>query len=230
MRSWVFILLVCAAGLPAATPARDAARSQAEAAMARLPLNFESNQGQLNPAVRFAAHAQPYNVLLTETGASLAFRGGKRVDLRLEGANPAPEIQPSGKMALETSYFLGARQNWRTGVPNYARVIYRDSYPGIDVAYYGADRRLEYDFVVAPGADPAAIRMRFEGAERTSIDTEGDLLMECGGGQLVEKRPYVYQEGAARHAVEGRYVRLADGAIGLRVGEYDHAKPLVIDP
>jgi hypothetical protein len=231
MRWLSTVLFVSAVILPAATPASEPGPARAQAAIARLPLDFEANQGQWNPAVRYSAHGQQYNVLLTGMGPSLEFRGGKRVDLRLEGSNPAPEMAPSGRMAVATSYFLGSRENWRTGVPNYSRVRYRDVYPGIDATYYGNDRRLEYDFVVGPGADPAAIRMRFQGADRTSITPEGDLLMECAAGSLVEKRPVAYQEGGSRRrGIDARYVRLADGAVGLRVGKYDRTKPLTIDP
>jgi hypothetical protein len=233
MRSFGIVLLASAVSLMAGAPVRDAAAPRARAAMARLPLDFEANEGQWNPAVRYVAHAQQYNVALTETGPSLSFHGGHRVDLALDGSNPAPEIEPAGKTAVLTSYFLGAKENWRAGVANYSKVRYRDVYPGIDVIYYGADSRLEYDFMLQPGADPSAIRMRAHGAERTTVTPQGDLLMECDGGQLVEKRPLLYQRdprGGTRRQVDGRYVQLADGAVGLRVGRYDHTKPLVIDP
>jgi hypothetical protein len=106
-------------------------------------------------------------------------------------------------------------------------------YPGIDAVYYGGGSRLEYDFLVEPGADPAAIRMRFQGAESAGVTPQGDLRLECSTGQLVQKRPFLYQRDpstGARRQIEGRYVQLADGAVGLRVGGYDHARPLVIDP
>ena len=232
MRSFGIVFFASAICLMAGAPARDASAPQAKAAMARLPLDFEANEGQWNPAVRYVAHARQYNVLLTGTGPSLSFRGGKRVDLTLDGSNPAAEIEPAGKTAVLTSYYLGSKENWRTGVPNYSRVRYRDVYPGIDAVYYGADSRLEYDFVLQPGADPSAIHMRFQGAQRTSVTSQGDLQMECEGGQLVEKRPFLYQRdpGGTRRAVEGSYARLADGSVGLRVGRYDHTKTLIIDP
>ena len=233
MRSFAVALFASAVSLLAGAPARDASAPQTQAAMARLPLHFEANEGQWNPAVRYTAHAQQYNVLLTEAGPSLTFRGGRRVDLTLDGSNHAPEVEALDKTALKTNYFVGPKENWRTGVPNYSRVRYRDVYPGIDAIYYGADSRLEYDFQVQPGADPSVIRMRFQGAERTSVTPQGDLLVECEGGQLVEKRPFLYQRDprdGTRRPVEGIYVQLADGAVGLRVGRYERSQPLVIDP
>ena len=232
MRSFGIALLASAVSLLAGAPARDAV-PRAQAAMARLPLHFEANQGQWNPAVRYTAHARQYTVLLTAAGPALSFGGGRRVDLALDGSNRAAEIEALDKTALVTNYFIGSKEHWRTAVPNYSRVRYRGVYPGIDVVYYGSDSRLEYDFLLEPGADPAAIRMRFQGAERTAITSQGDLLAECAGGQLVEKRPFLYQRDTrtgARRQIEGRYVRLADGAVGLRVSGYDHSRPLVVDP
>jgi hypothetical protein len=154
MRSFGIALFASAVSLLAGVPAHDVAAPQAEAAMARVPLHFEANQGQWNPAVRYTAHARQYTVLLTATGPALAFGGGRRVDLTLDGSNRVPEIEALDRTAVATSYFVGPKERWRTGVPNYSRVRYRDVYPGIDVVYYGEDSRLEYDFLVEPGADP----------------------------------------------------------------------------
>jgi hypothetical protein len=233
MRSFGIAWLASAVSLLAGAPARDVAAPQVQAAMARLPLHFEANQGQWNSAVRYAAHAQQYTVLLTAAGPALSFRGGRRVDLAFDGSNRAPEIEALEKTAVETNYFVGSKERWRTGVSNYARIRYRGVYPGIDVIYYGDDSRLEYDFLLEPGADPAAIRIRFQGADRAGVTPQGDLRVECAGGQLIQKRPFLYQRdprGGTRRQIEGRYVRLADGAVGLRVGGYDRTKPLVIDP
>ena len=233
MRLFGIALFASAASLLAGTPARDAAAPKVQAAMARLPLRFEANQGQWNPAVRYAAHAQQYAVLLTAAGPALSFGGYARVDLALDGSNRAPEIDALDQTAGLTNYFVGSRERWRAGVPNYSRVRYRDVYPGIDVVYYGNDSRLEYDFLLEPGADPGAIRLRFQGADRVGITPQGDLLVECAGGQLVQKRPFIYQRdprAGTRRQIEGRYVRLADGAVGLRVDGYDRTRPLVIDP
>ena len=101
------------------------------------------------------------------------------------------------------------------------------------MVYYGGQDHLEYDFTVAPGADPSAIRLRFQGADRVSITPEGDLLVEAAGRRIVQKRPWLYQDaarGAARREIPGRYVMLGDNLIGFSIGRYDPAQPLVIDP
>src|SRR6185295_15868014 len=112
---------------------------------------------------------------------------------------------------------------WRSGVPAHARVRAADVYPGIDLVYYGVGRRLEYDFVVAPGADPDAIRMKIEGADATRIEADGSLTIAIAGREIRWGKPVVYQQGeaGARVAVEGRYVKLGRRRIGFRVGAHD---------
>ena len=111
MRSFGIAWLASAVSLLAGAPARDADAPQAQAAMARLPLHFEANQGQWNPAVRYTAHAQQYTVLLTETGPALSFRGGRRVDFTLDGSNHSPEIEGLEKTTVPTNYFLGSKDH-----------------------------------------------------------------------------------------------------------------------
>jgi len=134
-------------------------------------------------------------------------------------------------LKARTNYMIGARANWHTDVPSYARVAYRQAYPGVDVIYYGSHNQLEYDFVLAPGADPGAIRMRFSGAGRLRVTREGDLVLESRSGRMTQKRPLIYQESAAgRREIGGRYVLLARDTVGLKVDGYDKRRKLVIDP
>ncbi len=232
MRLFGIALLASAASLAAAAPSRDAGVARVQTAMEQLPLRFEANLGQWNPAVRYAAHAQQYSLLFTAAGPSLEFGGRRRVDIALDNANRAPEIEALGPVSGRTNYFVGSRERWRTGVPIYSRVRYRAVYPGIDVVYYGSGGHLEYDFLVEPGADPGLIRLRFQGADRAAVTPQGDLLVECAAGRLVQKRPFVYQQDprAGRRRIQGRYVPLPDGAVGLRLDGYDRSQPLVIDP
>jgi hypothetical protein len=197
-----------------------------------MPLRFEANRGQWNAAVRYGAHGSGYELLLTGQGATLQFAGAGAVDVTFAHSNRAPEIEPLDRMAALTDYFLGPRENWHAGVANYARVRYREVYPGIDLVYYGNQRQLEYDFVLQPGADPRAIRMNFHGAQGVSITPEGDLAIEAASGRLVQKRPLVYQEDSSgrRTPIAGRYVLLAHRAVGVRVDGYDRKRRLVIDP
>ena len=108
-------------------------------------------------------------------------------------------------------------------------MTYRAVYPGVDLAYYGNQRELEHDFIVAPGADPDPIKLNFEGAAHLRIDADGDLVLGTAGGELRQRRPVIYQEGAnGRQAVSGRY--LVEGAhqVGFQVDAYDAGRPLVV--
>ncbi|TMI11754.1 MAG: hypothetical protein E6H40_03915, partial [Betaproteobacteria bacterium] len=120
---------------------------------------------------------------------------------------------------------------WRTNVPTYAKVHYRAVYPGIDLVYYGNQRQLEYDFVVAPGADPNRIVLGFQGAERLEINAEGELVLHAGGEVIHQRVPVIYQEiDGVRTKIEGRYVLKDAHRVGFQVAAYDPSRPLVIDP
>jgi len=226
-RSRVWLSLpVLAVGCLAAAPPPVPSPALARTALEGLPLRFEANRGQWNSEVRYLARSGGAKVALTDRGPSIGLPGAPRVDLVLEGAGAA-RLQPLDPLAARTDYFIGARSNWRTGVPGYERVRYAQVYPGIDAVYYGNQGHLEYDFLVAPGADARSIRMRFRGADRLRITPEGDLEVEAGGATLVEKRPIVRQGDTP---VAGSYVLLARNVAAFRIGRYDRSRPLVIDP
>lgn len=222
-----FWWIMCAAGVLSAAPAPDAGAARAKAALARLPLRFESNQGQWSPAVRYRARTGGYTVSLTRDGAELSLAGGGGVALAMRGANPSAAIEGAQPQAARTNYLVGPRSQWRTGVANYSRVEYRGVYPGIDVAYYGNGQQLEYDFVLAPGADPRAIRIEFRGADRVRVTRDGDLEVYSAGERLLQKKPSIRQDG---RAVSGGYRLLAHNQVGVRLGSYDRSRALVIDP
>jgi hypothetical protein len=152
--------------------------------------------------------------------------------LKLLDANPQPNIVGLDELPGKSNFFLGNEpQRWFTEVPNYARVKYEEVYPGIDVIYYGNQRTLEYDFVVAPGADPRAIRLTFEGGEQPRLDRNGDLLLSIDNQTLKQHRPVVYQEiSGKRKEVPSRYVLIGKREVKIEVGAYDTSKPLIIDP
>jgi len=225
-RSLGLLLLpvLAAAAWSAAPPSPPLAAGRA--ALQGLPLRFEANQGQWSSEVRYLARGGNVKIALTGRGPSLRLPGSGRVDLLLEGA-ASPRIEPLEPLAARTDYFVGDRSAWHTGIASYARVRYQQIYPGIDVVYYGNQNRLEYDFLLAPRANPDSIRMRFRGADRLHITPQGDLEVSSGGTTVVEKRPVVRQ-GAL--AVDGRYVLLARDVAAFRIGSYDRSRPLVIDP
>ncbi len=214
-----------------AAPAPDATLARGQAAISQLPLRFEANRGQWNPAVRYGARTGAFDLVFTEKGASLRFGGSQAIDISLVNANRDPRVEGLDEWKARTNYMVGPRANWHTDVPNYARVAYRQAYPGVDVIYYGFHNRLEYDFVLAPGADPGAIRMRIAGAGRLRVTRDGDLVLDSPTGILTQKRPVIYQESAAgRRVIGGRYVLLSRDTVGLKVDGYDRRRKLVIDP
>ena len=194
----------------------------------KLPVAFEPNQGQADPHIQYLAHAQGYLLTLGADRAELVSRTA-RISANLIGASGG-QGQPEAALPGKVNYLVGDAANWRTGIPTYSRVRYRGVWPGIDVVYYGAEGRLEYDFIVAPGADPRRIEVRYEGARRLRLDARGDLIIESAAGELRQPRPVVYQEIAGRRReVKGRYV-LHGSNVRFLVASYDRGRPLTIDP
>ena len=114
---------------------------------------------------------------------------------------------------------------------SYASVEYREVYPGVILVYYGKQRQLEYDLVIAPGADPSIIKLAFEGAQRLRLDAGGDLLLKTAGGEVRQHKPMMYQEvDGVRKSIEGHYVLKGRRQIGFEITEYDPSRQLVIDP
>jgi len=197
-------------------------------------LSFEPNQGQTAPEVRYLSHGKRSSLFLTANKAVLSLRRGDRqltLEMRLKGANADPRIEGTDPLPGTVNYFSGAdARKWRTGIPRFGRVLYRSVYPGIDLAYYGAERQLEYDFVVAPGADPRRIAMDLAGHDRASIDAQGDLVLVAEGHEMRQHKPVVYQvRDGRREAVDGRYA-LRGSTVTFELGAYDRSRALVIDP
>lgn len=219
------------------TPPAPGEKSRALAA-AGMPLYFEVNQGQAVPEVRFLAHGGRSVLLLTTQEAVLALREAAEsttsalVRMRFVGSNPAAEIMGEQQLPGKSNYFVGNEpEQWRTNIAQYARVRYHGLYPGVDLVFYDRGGALEYDFVVAPGADPGQVRLRFAGAERVELNRSGDLILHTAAGQLVQRAPAIYQEiGGVRSKVSGGYVLENDGQVGFYLANYESSQPLVLDP
>src|SRR6185295_6200374 len=231
------------------------------AAYDALPLSFELNQGQTNQEVRFLARSEGYVLFLTPTEAVMALdnpsahKKGKEnraagdatnfesshsgarpprsiVRMKLEGANPDPQVEGLEQLATTSNYFAGSDPaKWQTDISTYARVSYAQVYPGIDMLYYGNQRRLEYDFVITPGSDPEVIQLAFAGIKDFEISRMGDLLLHTAMGDIRQSKPVAYQEAdGIREQVSVDYVPNGVGQVGFQVGAYDQARPLIIDP
>ena len=212
-------------------PAEAATRARVSKAFGKVPLHFEANRAQTDPRVQFLARGGGYTLFLTPTETVLVLT---RTVVRMTalGANPEPRASGQAELPGKANYFRGNdRRKWDTNVPTYARVRYRDLYPGIDLIYYGTQGQLEYDFVLAPGADAGQVVLRFEGADKIEVDGHGDLVLQTATGALRQRKPVLYQQGAdGRRAVAGGYVLKGADRVGFQVGGYDRSRPLVIDP
>ena len=207
-----------------------------------MPIRFEPNVGQADPAVKFVAHGGGYRVGLTENGALLGLsptsdksRASKGTSfLRIDpvGANRHPALHGEQAQQSVSNYFIGNdRTKWRSNVANYGAVRYENVYPGVDWVVYGNPTKLEYDLVVAPKADAHQIRFNVLGADSLALDEQGDLLIRTGGWTLEQLKPVVYQVAAdgSRLSVEARYL-IDRASFSFVVGNYDHERALVIDP
>ena len=152
--------------------------------------------------------------------------------MKLLGADQQPRLTGLTKLPGKSNYFLGNDPDrWWTDIPHYGRIQYHDVYPGIDLVYYGTQGELEYDFVVAPGADPSVIQLKFEGVRDVRIDARGDLVLETESGQIQQRKPFAYQHvNGVRRTISGAYLLRQDQTVSFELGDYDPTQPLVIDP
>lgn len=198
-------------------------------ARVRVPLAFEPDRGQ------WLSRTPNQTLLLTGKEAQMILGGegeSSVIRMKLVGGKAAPETEGLDKLPSTSNYFLGDNPaEWRTAVPHYARVKYKDVYPGIDLVYYSVDRRLEYDFILAPGADPRHIELAYDGADRMQVEPNGDLVLEVNGRTLRQLRPKIYQwVNGHQQEVAGSY-RLRNGnQVQFALASYDRTRPLVIDP
>jgi hypothetical protein len=241
-----FYLFTGGAAPEAPTPpaAASSQRAPLTAARARdsygqLPLSFEANRGQAGGEVNFLARGAGYMLALSPAEAVFALTPKSKesppalLRMNLVGADGRADVEGLEELEGKVNYLTGNDPaKWRTGIPTFGRVRYAEVYPGIDVVYYGNQKQLEYDFVVAPGRDARVIELEFAGVEKVEVEAEtGDLLLSVREETIRQPKPFVYQEVAgARREVEGGYALGEDGRVRFALGEYDGALPLVIDP
>jgi hypothetical protein len=227
----------------------------------KLPLSFEANQGQSDPQVKFLSRGDGYSLFLTDTSAVLTLSNGTgrtgmiapasrnrhgelpeknatsiapQDVLRMEVVGAARGVSVQGAQILPgtANYFIGNDPaKWHTGVPTYARIKYAQVYPGVDLIYYGNQRQLEYDFVIAPHADTRQVRLRFAGVNRVLLSANGDLKLIGKHGEMAFRKPVVYQLlDGKRKPVDGSFKLMAKNEVGFALGGYDAGRELVIDP
>ena len=218
----------------------------------RSPLSFEANRGQTAEQVKFISRGPDYTLFLTDDEAVLALKNrskvrgtaGTTLRLQLAGANRHATVDGLEDLTEKSNYFVGNDpKQWRTNIPTYAKVKYHDVYPGVDVDYYGTQQQLEFDFLVAPGADPNQIilnlradsSVKAEGQTSLRLDKNGDLVESTRAGEFRLRKPTVYQMvtdagTTEKKLVETKYVLKNNNQIGFEVASYDKTRELVIDP
>jgi hypothetical protein len=228
----------------------------------RLPLSFERNQGQTDATVRFLTHSNDSTLFLTPSeavftpSAPLSVNSTKRsalgktriktrtgtkiapsaLRMQMVGANPNAGVLQQQPLPGRINYFLGNDpRKWHADVPTFGRVGFHQVYPGVDVVYYGNQKHLEYDFLVAPHADPKQIQLHFAGAQKVSVNAAGDLVVRTQGRELRWQKPTVYQQnGIGKQLVAARFrlKTLPSGQTGVSfaLGPYNSNRALIIDP
>lgn len=236
-------------------------KTLANTAYGKLPLFFEANRGQTDPQVRFVSRGPGYTLFITPTEAIFSLLTPQSMtdpeptavnftalQMRLIAANPHAKASGLEILPTQVNYLRGQdRQQWQTAVPTYAKVQLQDIYPGIDLVYYGHQQQLEYDFIVAPGADPARIRWAIAGLDNripVELSNNGDLVLNAGPAEIRWYKPVIYQHIAGqRRIIDGGFKlmgrQMAEDKttdedetteIGFTVAAYDRTQPLVIDP
>ncbi len=198
----------------------------------KLALSFEPNRGQSARGTEFVARGEGYSIGLARGTVKLRVRDSG-VDLSFPGSRstaPAEALEPRpGRV----NYFIGNDPSkWLTNLPTYAKVRYRDLYPGVDLVLYGNQRQLEYDLIAKPGVDVGAIALRVDGAEHLDLDPYGALMITLSGGTAIRQhRPDIYQVAhGQRRSIEGGYRLTGEHTVAFWTGAYDQTLPLTIDP
>jgi ATP-dependent protease HslVU (ClpYQ) peptidase subunit len=214
----------------------SAPAAQPVAVPANLPLYFEAGQCQANAPAQFVARGHDYQFLISPAEAQIVLRKtaveSVAVRMRFVGANPQAQIRADAQLPGKINYLTGSDPaQWRVGMAMFAKVCVGELYPGINLVYYGNQQQLEYDFMIAPGANPEAIAVHFAGTDKISVNPQGELILSLTGGEIRQPKPVIYQTiGGTRRGIAGGY-RLVDAhTVAFTIGQYDRSQPLVIDP
>ncbi len=205
-----------------------------------IPLYFEVNQGQTDPVVKYLTRGNGYIFYFTPQEIIMCLQNGGKgertcsaLKMQFVGANATSIIKGIDEQESKSHYFQGNDpQKWHSNISHYAKVSYRNLYPGIDVVFYGNQRQLEYDILVAPGQNPESARLHIDGAQNLFVDNSGNLHIQVSNFQEMQMhKPTIYQviEGE-KIFIEGQFNLLANNEIGFKCGKYDPNQLLVIDP
>jgi hypothetical protein len=195
-----------------------------------------------DPNGKFPTHGRGYTLLLTRNGGlfSLQAQTGSKSRLeveatpriRLVGSNPNPEIAGGDELSSKVNYLIGDDpKKWRTNSPTFANARYMDTYPGTDLLFHRSWGKLEFDFIVPPGADPHAIAIGVEDATRMHISLRGELVLSDGQRELELEKPVVYQEVRGKpREVTVNFELHSPHRLGFALSPYDSSPPFVVEP
>ena len=259
---WAAMVLLCLVSIHplsawAGKTAKATKSSGKHSALAELPLYFEQNQGQADVRARFLVKGRTSDAYFTNDGILFHLtrpgettgpsRAGKIVPASYQDKNPrgwwlklsfvgATPQAPEGldRTRAVISYFKGAKDQWKAGLPTYGRIVYRDLWPGIDLVFGSAKGKLKYTFVVRPGADPGAIQLAWSGAQSVTLTDGGGLKVRTPLGGLDDDAPVSHQMTPAgtRDVATALILEQAGDSTRVRfkVGSYDRTASLYIDP
>ena len=215
----------------------------------RTSLAFEPSTDGPGKQVTYSARGRGFDLVLSRQSAALSLSSpanseysgpshlAPKIHVVFPNSRQKPGLVAENRMPGNDSYYVSRKsQNWQVGLPLFGQVRYPELYRGIDLVFHGNPDQLEYDFLVRAGINPAAIRLRMKGAERMEVDPLGNLILQTAGREIRFRKPIAYQvEGATRKLVDVSYALMdredpARAGVAFTVGNYDHAKPLVIDP
>jgi hypothetical protein len=200
-----------------------------------LPLWFEARQGTATG--QFTAHGRDATFSVSADGAGFMLRqtDGTTAEVKIQfiGGQAAAKVTGESELAGKVNYLIGNNlTDWKSGIATFGQVRLENIYPGVDAVFYGNQQKLEYDLNLAAGVNPATIGIRYQGAEKLSVDPQGDLVIGLPGGEVIQHQPLAYQIDAKgmRHEINAKYKILAGKTVQFAVGAYDHSEALVIDP
>ena len=230
-----FAFLLIAIGL-AALPSPGARAAVSPLSALQPPGLYEKNLGQYPAEIAYRArfagldaaiHGDGTVSVYSRKSAANGARPLKLVPVGLDtGIRPPKASEPAD---FRTHYFRDGSST--VDVPHFGRVEFASAFPGIDLAYHSEAGKFEFDFIVAPRADPGRIRIRIEGADAIRVDADGDLAVESGGAVVLQRRPVAYQvRDGKRVPVKCAYVVESQGVVALALSSYDRDATLVIDP
>ncbi len=211
------------------------ASAQPAANIGNLPLWFEAGQG--NAFGQFTAHGRDAIFSVSADGAGFVLRqtDGTTAEVQIQfvGGQAASKVSGEAELPGKVNYLIGNNQaDWKTGIATYGQVRLENIYPGVNAVFYGNQQKLEYDLNLAAGVNPATIGIRYQGAEKLSVNPQGELVIGLPGGEVIQHQPLAYQVGAegGRHEIKAGYRILEGNTVEFALGAYNHNEALVIDP